>query len=168
LNFPKRDYAAEYGDKLYRRGLYTHWQRSYLHPSLLAFDAPSREECTVNRVSSNTPLQALVMLNDPTYLEASRVFAQNILKQKTVKIESQIGWAIEKTLGRIGSPEEIKILTDLYNKNLARYQKDSVAANEFISIGDTPVAKELNPARLAAMTIVARAILNLHETITRN
>ncbi len=168
LNFPKRDYAAEYGDKLYRRGLYTHWQRSYLHPSLLAFDAPSREECTVNRVSSNTPLQALVMLNDPTYLEASRVFAQNILKQKTVKLESQIGGAIEKTLGRIGSPEEIKILTDLYNKNLARFQMNSADANEFIRIGDSPVAKELNPAKLAAMTTVARAILNLHETITRN
>ena len=168
LNFPKRDYAAEYGDKLYRRGLYTHWQRSYLHPSLLAFDAPSREECTVNRVSSNTPLQALVMLNDPTYLEASRVFAQNILKQKTVKIESQIGWAIEKTLGRIGSVEEIKILTDLYNKNLARFHKNSADTSEFIHIGDTPVAKELNAAKLAAMTTVARAILNLHETITRN
>ena len=165
LNFPKRDYAADRGDSLYRRGLYTHWQRSFLHPSLLAFDAPSREECTVNRVSSNTPLQALVMLNDPIYLEASRVFAQNILKQKT---ESQINWALEKSLGRKGSAEEIRILTDLYNKGLVRYQKDSVAANELISIGDTPVAKEFPAAKLAAMTTVARAILNLHETITRN
>ncbi len=168
LNFPKRDYAAEHGDTLYRRGLYTHWQRSFLHPSLLAFDAPSREDCTVNRVNSNTPLQALVLLNDPIYVEASRVFAQNILKQKSVKIEMQIDWAIEKSLGRKGSPEEIHILADLYNKNLAHYQKDSAAAKELISIGDSPVAKESNAAKLAAMTTVARAILNLHETITRN
>ena len=80
LNFPKREYAASRGDDLYRRGVYTFWQRTFLHPSLLTFDAPTREECTVNRVNSNTPLQALVLLNDPIYVEAARVFAQNILQ----------------------------------------------------------------------------------------
>ena len=80
LNFPKREYAASRGDDLYRRGVYTFWQRSFLHPSLLTFDAPTREECTINRVNSNTPLQALVLLNDPIYVEAARVFAQNILQ----------------------------------------------------------------------------------------
>ena len=83
LNFPKREYAASRGDDLYRRGVYTFWQRSFLHPSLLTFDAPTREECTVNRVNSNTPLQALVLLNDPIYVEAARVFAQNILQART-------------------------------------------------------------------------------------
>ena len=75
LNFPKREYSASHGDDLYRRGLYITWQRSFLHPSLLNFDAPTREECTVNRVNSNTPLQALDLLNDPIYVEAARVFA---------------------------------------------------------------------------------------------
>ena len=77
LNFPKREYSASHGADLYRRGLYMTWQRTYLHPSLLNFDAPTREECTVNRVISNTPLQALDLLNDPIYVEAARVFAQN-------------------------------------------------------------------------------------------
>ncbi len=80
MNFPKREYSASHGDDLYRRGVYTFWQRTFLHPSLLTFDAPTREECTINRVNSNTPLQALVLLNDPIYVEAARVFAQNILK----------------------------------------------------------------------------------------
>ena len=73
LNFPVREYEADHGENLYRRGLYTYWRRTFLHPSLLAFDAPSREECTVERPRSNTPLQALVLLNDPTYVEAARV-----------------------------------------------------------------------------------------------
>ena len=81
MNFPKREYSASHGADLYRRGVYTLWQRTFLHPSLLTFDAPTREECTVNRVNSNTPLQALELLNDPIYVEAARVFAQNILKQ---------------------------------------------------------------------------------------
>ena len=80
LNFPKREYSASHGDDLYRRGVYTFWQRTFLHPSLLTFDAPTREECTVNRVNSNTPLQALVLLNDPIYVEAARVFAEHILQ----------------------------------------------------------------------------------------
>src|SRR4029078_10987656 len=81
LNFPKREYSASTGDDLYRRGVYTFWQRTFLHPSLLTFDAPTREECTINRTTSNTPLQALVLLNDPIYVEAARVFAQNLLKE---------------------------------------------------------------------------------------
>src|SRR6185295_13559653 len=75
LNFPVREYESDHGESQYRRGLYTYWCRTFLHPSLLAFDAPTREECTVNRPRSNTPLQALVLLNDPTYVEAARVFA---------------------------------------------------------------------------------------------
>ena len=99
LNFPKREYAASRGDDLYRRGVYTFWQRSFLHPSLLAFDAPTREECTVNRVSSNTPLQALELLNDPIYVEAARVFAQNILRHRG-NWNARVDWAFERAAGR--------------------------------------------------------------------
>lgn len=168
LNFPKRDYSADRGDNLYRRGLYTHWQRSFLHPSLVAFDAPSREECTVNRTNSNTPLQALALLNDPIYTEAARVFAQNILKHGGQTPSGQIDWAIQHALSRKPDANERRVLAALYKKNLLRFQRDPVSAGEFISVGDYPLAKELEATRLAAMTTVARAILNLHETITRN
>src|SRR5205085_12346073 len=89
MNFPKREYSASHGDDLYRRALYTEWQRMFLHPTLLTFDAPTREECGVNRVNSNTPLQALVLLNDPIFVETARVFAQHILSGKNRTLEDQ-------------------------------------------------------------------------------
>ena len=165
LNFPKREYAASRGEDLYRRGVYTLWQRSFLQPSLMNFDAPSREECTVNRVNSNTPLQALDLLNDPIYVEASRVFAQNILKNGGVQA---IDWAFERALSRRPSEKERAVLLGLYQESLTEFRADPKAANEFIHTGEKPVDASLKPADLAAMTTVARAILNLHETITRN
>src|SRR5438874_430988 len=116
INFPKREYPASRGEDLYRRGVYTHWQRTFLHPSLAAFDAPSREECTVNRVNSNTPLQALVLLNDPTFVEAARVFAQNILTK------GGIDWAFERALNREASADEKRILAGLYKKSLTQFR----------------------------------------------
>ncbi len=168
LNFPKRDYAASRGEDQYRRGLYTHWQRTFLHPSLLAFDAPSREECTVNRVNSNTPLQALVLLNDPIYVEAARVFAQNILQQGGLSLTAQINWAFARTVSRKPTAKELRVLTDLYRKSLAAFQRDAPAAQALLNVGETALPKNLKRANLAAMTTVTRAILNLHETITRN
>jgi mono/diheme cytochrome c family protein len=168
LNFPKRDYAADRGPDLYRRGLYTHWQRTFLHPSLLTFDAPSREECTVNRVNSNTPLQALVLLNDPIYTEAARVFAQNILQQGGGALGQQINWAFQRATGRQPGADERRVLVDLYTQSWLRYRRDPASARALTSAGEYPQAKGLNGARLAAMTVVARTILNLHETITRN
>lgn len=168
LNFPKRDYAADRGDDLYRRGLYTFWQRTFLHPSLLTFDAPSREECTVNRVNSNTPLQALVLLNDPIHVEAARVFAEHAMQEGGPHVEAQIAWAFTRALGRAPSDDEHRVLAALYAKSLTRYERDPAAAREFVSAGEYPRAKGLKETQLAAMMTVTRAILNLHETITRN
>ena len=167
LNFPKREYAASRGDDLYRRGIYTLWQRTFLQPSMLNFDAPSREECTVNRVNSNTPLQALDLLNDLIYVETARYFAQNILKNAK-NDASAIDWAFEKALSRKPLAEERKVLLGLYRESLAEFRKDPKAATELIHTGEAPVDPSLRAADLAAMTTVARAILNLHETITRN
>ncbi len=100
LNFPKREWSASHGDDLYRRAVYTHWQRTFLHPTLANFDAPSREECNVNRINSNTPLQALDLLNDPIFVEAARVFAENILKEGGTRLHGQIDWAFGKQAGR--------------------------------------------------------------------
>ncbi|HVO97489.1 MAG TPA: PSD1 and planctomycete cytochrome C domain-containing protein [Bryobacteraceae bacterium] len=167
LNFPKREYAASHGDDLYRRGIYTLWQRTFLQPSLLNFDAPAREECVVNRVNSNTPLQALDLLNDPIYVEAARVFAENMLKLQSTP-QAEINAAFERALSRKPSPEESRVLMGLYQESLAEYRTNGKAASEFIHTGEKPVDPALKPADLAAMTTVARAILNLHETITRN
>ncbi|WP_031497699.1 PSD1 and planctomycete cytochrome C domain-containing protein [Bryobacter aggregatus] len=168
LNFPKRDYAASIGKDLYARGLYTQWQRTFLHPSLMAFDAPSREECTVNRVNSNTPLQALVLLNDPIYVEAARVFAQKMLSEGGKSLGDRLDWAFARALGRQAAPEEKQILTELYAANLKRFQADSLAAKQLLTVGDAPLAVKVKPEELAAAMTVTRAILNLHETITRN
>lgn len=167
MNFPKREYAASRGDDLYRRGVYTFWQRSFLHPSLLTFDAPTREECTINRVNSNTPLQALVLLNDPIYVEAARVFAQNILKSGR-GLNGEVDWAFLRAVDRTPTPEELRILTDLYRQGLAEFRSSPAAAEQLIHQGEAAGANGEKPAELAAMTAVARAILNMHETITRN
>ena len=168
LNFPVRDFSEDRGENLYRRGLYTHWQRTFLHPSLMTFDAPSREECTVNRMISNTPLQALVLLNDPIYVEAARVFAENILKRGGQTLDAQINWAFKRALSRKPTTPERRELVLLHAKSLAGFHRDPSSARDFISAGDAPVAKDVNAVRLAAMMTVSRTILNLHETITRN
>ncbi len=168
LNFPKREYSASIGEDLYRRGLYTQWQRTFLHPSMANFDAPSREECTVNRTNSNTPLQALDLLNDPIYVEAARVFAQHAMQRGGASFTTRLNWAFMQALNRKPTADEQTILAGLYDKSLQRYKADSDSAKQFLTVGDTPAPMELPAADLAAMSTVTRAILNLHETITRN
>jgi hypothetical protein len=168
MNFPKREYAASRGEDLYRRALYTEWQRTFLHPALLTFDAPTREECTVNRVSSNTPLQALDLMNDPIFVESARVFAGNIARQGGPAFDRQMDWAFVRALNRAPTRDERRILKDLYTRNLARFRASPASASQLISVGEAPRAPGADEPELAAMTLVARAILNLHETITRN
>lgn len=167
LNFPKRTYVNDRGEDQYRRGLYTYWQRTFLHPSMLAFDAPSREECTVERPRSNTPQQALVLLNDPTYVEAARAFAEAIVLKGGTDSDSHVQFAFRQALNRPAEAEELKVLSDLYREHRAQYQADPKAAALFLAVGDRPMPKEIPAPELAAWTSVARVILNLHETITR-
>lgn len=162
LNFPKRDYSESRGEDLYRRGLYAFWQRTFLNPSLAAFDAPTREECTVNRSGSNTPLQSLVLLNDKTFVEAARVFAQSNLGL------NGIDTAFVRAVGRPAQPAERLVLRNLYTAELARFRAAPAEAKALVSVGEAPGLAGADPVELAASTSVARAILNLHETITRN
>jgi hypothetical protein len=164
MNFPKRDYSASRGDDLYRRALYTQWQRTFLHPTLATFDAPTREECTVNRVSSNTPLQSLVLLNDPIFVEAARVFADKAMAAGTT-FDQRLTWAFERALNRTPEKDERRILTGLYQRSLATFRKQREP--DFLKVGEAPLSSAATP-ELAAMVTVSRAILNLHETITRN
>ncbi|MDG2124522.1 MAG: DUF1549 and DUF1553 domain-containing protein, partial [Verrucomicrobiales bacterium] len=166
LNFPKRTYKPHNDKNQYRRGLYMHWQRTFLHPMLVAFDAPPREECTADRANSNTPLQALDLLNDPTFVEAARALAQNLLSEKSTFPE-RLTLAFTKTLSRPPSAGESKLLTTLYDNQLERYTNTPADAAELLKTGLHPVPENLAPAELAATTAVTRAILNLHETITR-
>ena len=168
MNFPKRTWQMSGGDEIYRRGLYTHWQRMFLHPSLLAFDAPSREECTVSRPRSNTPQQALVLLNDPTYVEAARAFAERILVDGGPDDSSKLNWAIQTALSRNVNPNEANVLLNVLTKHLENYKADPQAADEYLTVGRRALAANIDKSELAAWTSVARIILNLHETITRN
>ena len=168
LNFPKRDWSASRGDDLYRRALYTHWQRTFLHPMLGNFDAPSREESNVNRINSNTPLQALDLLNDPIFVEAARAFGERILKEGGARLNGQIEWAFREATGRRPDNDELKILADLHDESLGHFKEDPADARKLLAVGDAPLPAKMNPAELAAMSNVARTILNLHEVITRD
>ncbi|MEC9002025.1 MAG: PSD1 and planctomycete cytochrome C domain-containing protein [Planctomycetota bacterium] len=167
MNFPARTWQASSGNNLYRRGLYTWWQRMFLHPSLLAFDAPSREECTVERPRSNTPQQALVLLNDPTYVEAARAFAERILREGGKTPAQRLDWAYQQVLARNITPYETKLLVTLVEKHLVSYRADMSGPERLSKVGMKPAPKDLDPVELASYTSIARVILNLHETITR-
>jgi hypothetical protein len=168
LNFPKRTWQHDTGENQYRRGLYTFWQRTFLHPSLLAFDAPTREECTSERVRSNVPQQALVLLNDPSYVEAARVLAERVLKEASASTDERLSWLYRRVLSRLPKDDERSVLAELLNKHREQYQADQASAQKLVSSGLAPVSKDLNAADLAAWTSVTRTLLNLHESITRN
>lgn len=167
LNFPVRTYDASRGEDQYRRGLYCWWQRSYVHPSMLAFDAPTREECAAERTRSNIPQQALVLLNDPTYVEAARAFAGRILTEGGTDTTARINWAWRQALNRLPRPDELRTMETLVYKQLAEYQNNSKDAEALLKVGQL-APSSLDPIQLAAWTNAARVILNLHETITRS
>jgi hypothetical protein len=167
LNFPVRSYDASGGEDQYRRGLYTWWQRSFLHPSMLAFDAPSREECAAERNRSNIPQQALVLLNDPSYVEAARAFAARIVREGGATADGRIQWAWREALQRAPGKEEVGTLRALYEKHRSEYAADPEAAGKLLKVGLKSVPDGGDAAELAAWTSVARVLLNLHETVTR-
>jgi uncharacterized protein DUF1553/uncharacterized protein DUF1549/cytochrome c len=168
LNFPVRQYIADTGEAEHRRGLYTWWQRSFLHPSMLAFDAPTREECCAERGRSNIPQQALVLLNDPTYVEAARAFAARILSECKGSTQERVTWAWQQALQRQPRADELKTVEALVEQHLKAYRSDAKSAAELLHVGISPVPNSLDKSELAAWTHVARVLLNLHETITRS
>ena len=167
LNFPQRTYHHDTDSRQWRRGVYVHWQRQFLHPMLKAFDAPSREECTAQRPESNTPLAALLLLNDPTFVEASRVFAERILNEGGKSDRSRLDFAYRQAVSREPDAYERKLLFDLLAKNRGRYRKEPQMAKDLLSTGLAPVP-QTDLVEVAAWTNIARALLNMNETITRN
>ena len=168
LNFPTRKYAHHTDNRQWRRGLYVHWQRQFLHPMLKAFDAPRREECTAQRAKSNTPLAALTLLNDPTFVEAARAFASRILSEGGATTKERLDFAYRLAVSRTPDEFELKILSTLLAGSRTRFSASKDSAQQLVATGQAPVDGEHPAAELAAWTSVARAILNLNETNTRN
>lgn len=168
LQFPDRDYPTSDDDLQYRRGLYTHWQRAFLHPMMANFDAPAREECSVDRIVSNTPQQALTLLNDPTFVEAARVFAAKLLQNRALKTDAaRIEAAFQKALLRPIKDRERPSLLALLESQRSYYRENPEEAAKLVRVGESPAATDLKATEQAAWTAVTRVILNLGETITR-
>ncbi len=160
-------FVQDHGDKLYRRSLYTYWKRSAPPPSMQIFDAPTREKCTIQRARTNTPLQALTTLNDIQFVEASRHFAERFIREGGRGDDQRITHAFRLATARAPSDSERQVLKEIYRDALDRYQKDTAAAKALLSVGESARDEVLDEAHHAAWTIVASAILNLDETLTR-
>lgn len=160
------EYEQSAGDDLYRRGLYTFIRRTSPPPNMMTFDATSREVCTVKRDVTSTPLQALVLLNDPQFFEASRVFAERMIKNKD-RLEDQIRFGFRLATSRYPKQEELEILVDLYNNQYDFFRNNRDKAYQIISVGEKPRDKNIYSVKTAAMTMVANTLLNHNETYTR-
>ncbi len=162
-----RKYIQDHNNELYRRSLYTFWKRTLPPPSMMIFDAPGREQCTVKRGTTSTPMQALVLLNDPQFVEASRLLAVRMLTEGGTSTTQQIKFAFRLVTSRHPKESEVDILNRLLEKELTEYESDTVSAIQLLSTGEHPIEADIPPAKLAAYTIVAHAILNTTEAIMK-
>jgi hypothetical protein len=163
----KEDYVADTGEKLYRRSMYTFWKRTVAPPSMMTFDASARETCTVRETRTNTPLQALTLMNETTFVEASRVLAERMMKQGGSSPEERIVFGFRAVLGRAPRPAETAILAGGFRRHLEEYRAKPDSARALVRVGDSRPDERLDPPELAAYTALASLILNLDETITK-
>ncbi len=161
-----RNYKADTGEGLYRRSLYTIWKRTAAPPSMLLFDSATREVCTVKRSRSNTPLQALSLLNEVTYIEAARKLAELSLRQPG-NLDQRLAWAFRRVTARELHADEAKVLRTGLEQRLAKFRADLPAAQKLLANGRSPAPTDLDAAELAAWSVTANILLNLDETITR-
>ncbi len=161
-------FSRDSGDKLYRRSLYTYWKRSAPPPNMQIFDAPTREKCVIQRARTNTPLQALVTLNDVQFVEAARQLAGRMMQEGGNLPASLVDHGFELVVSRPASSLESERLVGLYERSRAWYQENADAAQKLLAQGESPNPGGLDPATHAAWTIVASTILNMDETLTRN
>ena len=166
--FSAGEFIQGTGEDLYRRSLYTFWKRTVPPPNMLVFDAPNRETCTVRRGRSNTPLQALTLLNDPQYVEAARALAEHVLEDKTAGKDdhARLKRAFERVLARAPTPSELETLEALLQSQREHFRSQPEAAEALLSVGERPHRK-MNPAELASWSQVASVLLNLDEAMTR-
>ena len=160
-------YVQSTGTDLYRRSLYVYRRRTVPPPNMSAFDASSREACTVRPVRTNTPLQALTLLNDPTYVEASRKFAERILREGGASPTLKLQWAFQAATSRKPNDAETRLLLTSLEKNLRHYRTSPEAVRKLLKVGESAAASDLDAAEVAAYTLIAETILNLDETVTK-
>jgi hypothetical protein len=160
-------YVADTGEGLYRRSMYTFIKRTAVPANLALFDQPSREYCVIRRSRTDTPLQALDLLNDPTYLEASRMLAEHVMTAGGSSPADRIASAFKQVTCRLPNAAEASVLLDGFNRQLVHYRHNHDAATALLKIGATPANPKLDPTELAAYTMTCSVILNLDETVTR-
>ncbi|MCE9551807.1 MAG: DUF1553 domain-containing protein, partial [Planctomycetes bacterium] len=160
-------FVQDHGDKLYRRGMYIFWKRSSPPPSMMMFDAPSREKCSLRRGRTNTPLQALVAMNDAQFVEAARVLAERSIREGGATPRDRIAYAFRLAAGVRPREATLELLTRAFEQERTIFLKEPARAAKLLSIGEAPRNKQIDPAEHAAMTIVASMILNLDETLMR-
>jgi hypothetical protein len=164
IQFPNRTYVASVGPDQWRRGLYMHWQRMFLHPMLVNFDAPARDECTALRSYSNTPQQALTLLNDPVFVEAARAFAARLLARPA---DERLTLAFRLAVGREIKASERPSLEKLVADQKVYYASHPEDATKLLKVGQSPAPAGVDQIELAAWTQACRVLLNSHEAITR-
>ena len=162
-----RRFVRDKGEKLYRRSMYTYWKRSAPHPALMAFDTPTRETCTLQRQRTNTPMQALVTLNDEQFVEASRAFAQRILKSSAKTFQDRVNWAFEMATGHPADDLRQNVLKEAYDFQKERFSKEPNRAEELLKIGESTRDTSIDSKEHASWTVLASMILNLDETLNR-
>jgi hypothetical protein len=163
----ERTYPTSTGEDRYRRGVYTFWRRTTPYPSMAAFDAPSREQCTVRRIQTSTPIQAFVTMNDPVYVECSQALARRIVKEGGATPEQRAEWALKLCLARPSNPEQVKQVVALYTDELSRYKKDTIAATSMATDPLGPLPPGCDAADMAAWTVVSNVLLNLDGVLTK-
>jgi hypothetical protein len=161
-------YKQDKGDKLYRRGMYTYWRRTVPPPTMMAFNAAAREICTVRTDLTTTPLQALTLMNNKTYVEAARFLAERMMKIDGQSPRQRVAEAFRAVTSRAPRKGELDLLMADYNFYLQDFQKNPTAATKLLSVGEKPRDKKLDAAQLAAYALVANTLLNLDEAIMQN
>lgn len=160
-------YVQDHGESLYRRSLYTYWRRTIPPPTMLAFNAAEREVCIVHKGHTNSPLQALTLMNNIAFVEASRNMAERILQEGGGTLDEQINFGFRAGLGRYPSGRELDLLRDAYHEFLGKYESDRQAAEKLLTVGEFPRDKSLDAVQLAAMTMLASTVMNLDEAVTK-
>ena len=161
-------YTQDHGHALNRRSLYIFWKRTAPPPSMTTFDAPSREQCRARRERTDTPLQALLMLNDPQYFEAARHLGYRMLHEGGANDVARLGYGFRLATARPPTGSEADVLADTLAAQRAHYEADPEAAKKAVAVGESPVPNDVAPTELAAYTMIANLILNLDEVVTKN
>ena len=161
-------YKQDKGDKLYRRSMYTYWRRTVPPPTMMAFNAASRETCIVRTDTTTTPLQALTLMNNKTFVEASRFLAERMMALKETDSKKRIAFAFQSVISRVPESEELNLLLGDFDAYKAEFEENPQSADKLLAVGEKKHNAAMDTAELAAYTLIANTILNLDEAIMQN